>query len=51
VDEVFTEFESALLSITTTTHGKVEDFIKLLQEKLDDRIETPAVNKIIERPF
>jgi hypothetical protein len=51
VDEVFTEFEPALLSITTASPGKVEDFIKLLQEKLDDQIETPPVNKTIERPF
>jgi hypothetical protein len=51
VDEVFTEFESALLSITTAAPGRVEDFIKLLQGKLDDRIETPPVNKTIESPF
>ncbi|OGP72614.1 MAG: hypothetical protein A2V86_04190 [Deltaproteobacteria bacterium RBG_16_49_23] len=51
VDEVFTEFEPALVSITTASPGKVEDFIKLLQEKLDERLETPPVNKTIERPF
>lgn len=51
VDEVFTEFEPALLSITTASPGKVEDFMKLLQEKLDEQIETPPVNKTIERPF
>lgn len=51
VDEVFTEFEPALLSITTASPGKVEDFIKLLQEKLDDQLETPPANKTIERPF
>ena len=51
VDEVFTEFEPALLSITTPRPGKVDDFIKLLQEKLDDQIETSPVNKTIERPF
>ena len=51
VDEVFTEFEPALLSITTALPGKVEDFIKLLQEKLDDQIETPPINKTIEEPF
>lgn len=51
VDEVFTEFEPALLSITTASPGKVEDFIKLLQEKLDDQIETPPTNKTIEKPF
>lgn len=51
VDEVFTEFEPALLSITTASPGKVEDFMKLLQEKLDDQIETPPINKTIEKPF
>lgn len=51
VDEVFTEFEPALLSITTASPGRVEDFIRLLQEKLDEQIETPPVNKTIERPF
>ncbi len=51
VDEVFTKFEPALLSITTPSPGKVEDFIKLLQEKLDEQLETPPVNKAIERPF
>ncbi len=51
VDEVFTEFGPALLSITTASPGKVEDFIKLLQEKLDEQLETPPVNKTIERPF
>lgn len=51
VDEIFTEFEPALVSITTPIPGKVEDFMKLLQEKLDDQLETPPVNKTIERPF
>ena len=50
-DEVFTEFEPALLSITTPSPGKVKDFIKLLQEKFDEQLETPPVNKTIERPF
>jgi len=51
VDEVFTEFEPALLSITTSSPGKVKDFIRLLQEKLDEQLETPPANKLIERPF
>jgi len=51
VDEVFTKFETALLFITTPLPGKVEDFIKLLQEKLDEQLETPPINKTIERPF
>jgi len=51
VDEIFTEFETALFSITTPSPGKVQDFIKLLQEKLDEQLETPPVNETIERPF
>jgi hypothetical protein len=51
VDEIFTEFEAALFSITTPSPGKVEDFIKLLQEKLDEQLETPPVSETIERPF
>jgi hypothetical protein len=44
VDEVFTEFEPALLSITTPLPGRMEDFINLLQEKLDEQLETPPTN-------
>lgn len=51
VDEVFTEFQPALISITTAIPGKVDVFIKLLQEKLDEQLETPPINKTIERPF
>ena len=51
VDEVFTEFEPAMLSITTPVPGNIGDFVKLLQEKLDEQIETPPTNKTIEKPF
>lgn len=51
IDEIFTEFEPALLSITTPAPGKIGDFIKLLQDKLDDQLETPPTNKTIEKPF
>ena len=51
IDEVFTEFESALVSITTSLPGNIDDFINLLQEKLDEQLETPPNNKIIEKPF
>ena len=51
VDEVFTEFETSLLSITTPSPGKIQDFMKLLQEKLDERLQTPPVTKTIEKPF
>jgi len=51
VDEVFTEFEPALLSIITPLPGEVENFINLLQEKLDEQLETPPVTQTIEKPF
>lgn len=51
VDEIFTELEPALLSITTAEPGNIEDFMRLLQEKLDGQIETPPVNRTIEKPF
>ncbi len=51
VDEFFTEFEPALLSITTPSPGKINDFIKLLQEKFDEQLETAPNNKTIEKPF
>ena len=51
VGEVFTNFEPSLLYITTPSPGKVKDFIKILQEKLDEQLETPPTNKIIENPF
>ncbi|CAG1769791.1 hypothetical protein BAC3_00552 [uncultured bacterium] len=50
-DEVFTEFEPTLISITTSSPGSIDNFIKLLQEKLDEQLETPPNNKIIEKPF
>ncbi|MCX7683611.1 MAG: NotI family restriction endonuclease [Anaerolineae bacterium] len=51
VDEVFTEFEPALLSITIPSPGRVEDFIMWLQEKLDDQLEPPPTNQTVEKPF
>lgn len=51
IDEVFTEFEPALLSLTTPIPGKLTDFVTLLQEKLDEQLESPPTNKTIERPF
>jgi hypothetical protein len=51
VDEVFTEFEPSLMSITTPAPGRIDDFVKLLQEKLDEQMETPPTNTMIEKPF
>jgi len=51
IDEVYTEFVPALLSITTPIPGKMNDFVKLLQERLDEQLETPPTNNTIEKPF
>jgi hypothetical protein len=51
IDEVFTKFAPALKSITTPLPGKIDDFVTLLQEKLDEQLETPPTNETIERPF
>jgi len=51
VDEVFTEFEPALISITTASPGNIENFLKLLQEKLYEQLETHPNNKTIDKPF
>ncbi len=51
VDEVYTQFEPALFSITTPSPGKVLDFMRLLQEKLDEQLETPPINNDIAKPF
>ncbi len=39
---VYTEFEPALRQITTAEPGKVEDFLEVLQQKLDEKLEGNA---------
>ncbi len=51
VGEVYTEFEPALLSITTPVPGKIDDFMNMLQGKIDGQPETPPTNRSIEKPF
>ena len=36
---VYTEFEEALRQITTTEPGRIEDFVEVLQHKLDEKLE------------
>lgn len=42
VDTAYTEFEAALLSVTTPKPGDVSDFINVLQDRLDERLENNA---------
>ena len=48
---VYTKFEAALNQITKSRPGKMEDFISLLQEKVDEKLENPPINRTIENPF
>jgi len=54
VDTIYTGFESALLKVTTPEPGKMDDFIQILQNRLDERLEgispdTPSLTDIISR--
>lgn len=51
VGEVFTKFEPALLSITTAAPGNVENFVRLLQHKLDQQMETAPITESLEGLF
>ncbi len=51
VNEVYTKFEPALLSITTALPGDVSTFIQVLQHKLDEKMEAAPTNETIEGPF
>jgi hypothetical protein len=51
VQEVYTQFDASLKSITTPLPGKVDDFMKRLQDKLDEHLETAPVNNTIEKVF
>lgn len=50
-DEIFTEFKSSLMSITTPQPGNISDFINHLQYKLDKQLTSPPINGTIETPF
>lgn len=51
VDEVFTLFDEALRQITTTQAGPVENFTRLLQSKLDERLESAPITRSLDSPF
>lgn len=50
-DTIYTEFQPALIALTQPLPGKLEEFIKVLQNKLDEQLETPPKNETIEKPF
>ncbi len=48
---VYTRFEAALIQITKSRPGKMEDFLKVLQNKVDEKLETPPTNNLLDSPF
>jgi len=49
---VYTSFNDSLNQITKSDPGNIDDFIGLLQEKLDEKLnETPPVNQTIDEVF
>ena len=48
---VYTRFEPALNQITKSRPGKMEDFIRQLQSKIDEKLEMPPTNRTIKNPF
>ena len=52
VETVYTDFEATLFKVTTPEPGKLEDFINILQDRLDERLEgnspdAPSLTDII----
>lgn len=48
---VYTKFSEALNAITRPKVGKIEDFMNLLQSKVDEKQELPPTNKTVANPF
>ncbi|MFQ5585691.1 MAG: NotI family restriction endonuclease [Thermodesulfobacteriota bacterium] len=51
IETVYTRFQPALKMLTRPKPGNVNAFMKLLQEKVDEKLESPPVNKTIDNPF
>lgn len=48
---VYTKFSEALNTITRPKVGDVKDFMKILQSKVDEKLESPPINRTIDSPF
>ena len=48
---VYTKFDAALKQITKSHPGKMEDFLRQIQTKVDEKLENPPNNQTIEDPF
>lgn len=51
VETVYTKFSDALNTITRPKVGKIENFMKILQSKVDEKLENPPENQTIDSPF
>ncbi len=51
VETVYTRFTDALNTITRPKVGKIDGFLKLLQSKVDEKLESPPDNRTIDSPF
>jgi len=48
---VYTKFSEALNTISRPKVGKIDCFLKILQSKVDEKLESPPANQTIENPF
>jgi len=48
---VYTRFDVALMQITKPRAGKIENFLRHIQSKVDEKLETPPNNQTIENPL
>ncbi|NJK91721.1 MAG: hypothetical protein HC904_07795 [Blastochloris sp.] len=51
VRTVYTKFSEALSRITRPKVGSVDDFMKVLQSKVDEKMESAPINRTMESPF
>lgn len=48
VDTIYSSFLPTMNIITKTKAGNINSFVKILQEKVDEQMETPPVNRTLE---
>lgn len=49
IEAIYTKFSEALMEITVSKPGKMGDFVKVLQQKLDSKQLTPPSNKRLDQ--
>lgn len=48
---LYSRFLDALNTITKPKVGRIEDFLKVLQSKVDEKLESPPITQNLENPF